>query len=701
MRGMRALLVFLLVAVMLLCTACGGEDGVSSERKESASVTESTDTPLRTDEDSPEQDESPVDDGTQDDEVSGDDDAASDETDVSGTGETTEQGEGGSSTTRPSRGSSKTGKTDKTDAPDDIKTSDGKTDKTTNKTSANKTSKTSKTTTKKYLPTIGDAPEGWDNLEDDTTTKTTVSTKKTTMSTKKTTTTTKKTTTTTKRTRPSGPEEPVAINTALLYDEHHSVYDKKAETRRQAILDLPDTVKANGGKTYYIAPNGKDTNAGTKAAPWKTHKHINDGTVKSGDAVLFQRGGVYRDVSIQLPDGVSLGAYGTGAKPQLYGGDRNYGYEDEWQKDSKANVWKAKLPTATTGTPMEDIGNIVFDYGVKTGSEGKVFKKGDLSKDYDFYYDYANDTVYLYLSKGNPGAVHHSIEMCPNEHIVRAQNVSNSVIENLCIKYTAAHGIVYSVPGRTSEANNVIRGCEIGYIGGGMLWWEQRMGKDQNGDGDMTDMVRFGNGIEINVNETGTMDGFVVEDNWIYHCFDAGYTNQGNGWHKNLKIRDNLIEYCQYNIEIWTHKTVGKGGLVDCTYESNILRFAGFSFGSFNRVGSSTVVCANFSCYDYVTPSENTVIKNNVFDCSYRYLVSIVYPNDTAKRGPTIKNNTWIQQKYTRGKDFWEPLGTTASVGQTKSSSGARIIHESSTEAIMKQSVKVFDSAPTEIVWDN
>jgi hypothetical protein len=58
--------------------------------------------------------------------------------------------------------------------------------------------------------------------------------------------------------------------------------------------------------TYYVAPNGNNTNAGTQDAPWKTIGKA-FGSVKPGDTVLI-RGGVYRE-------SVSINVSGTADKP--------------------------------------------------------------------------------------------------------------------------------------------------------------------------------------------------------------------------------------------------------------------------------------------------------------------------------------------------------------------------------------------------
>ena len=469
-------------------------------------------------------------------------------------------------------------------------------------------------------------------------------------------------------------EKPVTINTAVLYNKQTSAFDSQAESMRQTVLNAKDTLKPSGnGKTYYISYRGNDEADGlSPATAWKSPaKAANKLNFRAGDVVLFERGGVYRDVGIEVQSGVSYGAYGTGPKPQLYGGDKNYADESLWQKTSVTNVWRTKFTQVkgSTASTIEDVGNIVFDYGKICASDNKRLSSSKLQADYDFYYDAKNDYVYLYLSKGNPGKLHESIELAPNEHIIRIPyGATNVVIENLCIKYTAAHGVSCSNP-----SNVTVRGCEIGYIGGGLL----------------TSTVRFGNGIEF----YGITNNCTAENNWIYQCFDAGYTNQGeNCWQSNIRVKNNLIEYCVYNIEVWTTETIGKGGMKNCTFSDNILRFAGYGFGTNARYGSSTGFVGNISYYDNIVPSENTVIQNNILDCSYRYLVSISYPNDTQGRGPTITGNIWNQKPF-KNDD------TTACIDRLLISGKAETL-KCGTLDEMKASVAKVDKAPKAITLE-
>ena len=68
---------------------------------------------------------------------------------------------------------------------------------------------------------------------------------------------------------------------------------------------------ALGAAEYFVSPNGKDANPGTKDAPFATISHAAK-TVKPGDSVTV-RSGVYHEVIV-------ISAKGTAAKPIVFRG---------------------------------------------------------------------------------------------------------------------------------------------------------------------------------------------------------------------------------------------------------------------------------------------------------------------------------------------------------------------------------------------
>ena len=471
-------------------------------------------------------------------------------------------------------------------------------------------------------------------------------------------------------------------NAALLYNAQHSRFDEQAEALRQQILSLPDTAKAaDGGKTIYVSQHGNDADDGlTPATAWRTTDRLRDPELlNEGDAVLFERGGVYRSAFVYLYDGVSYGAYGEGPKPLLLSGDKDYADPSLWEEVSSC-LWRTAVPSDPNPreTPWRnDIGNIIFDHGVGCASDYKRLKLSELHTDFDFYHDLQENQLYLRYSMGNPGARFESIEIAPRVNILSARFQNrNILVENLCLKYTGGHAINMSRPD-----NCVVRGCEIGYIGGSML----------------KDNCRYGNGIEF----YSWSKNMLVEYNWVYQCFDAGYTHQGrDDWHEGNIIRHNLMEYSNYNIEVWTNRDPEIGGARNGIIEDNILRFSGYGFGTKNRIGSNSSAVGNISMYNYPLPHRDFVIRNNVFDCSTRYLVSIAYPNDPEGRGPTIEGNVWNQKPY-RSAD------STAAVNRLNKHDPADptkrptvVVLPCGSQAEMEESVRKVDLAPKEITYE-
>lgn len=413
---------------------------------------------------------------------------------------------------------------------------------------------------------------------------------------------------------------PVTYNTAVLYNERHSSFDEAAEKRRQEILDMADTIQPSApGTTYYVSASGDDGNDGkTPQTAWRSSGRIAESadSMAEGDVVLFERGGVYRG-AFTMTSGVSYGAYGKGTKPCIYGSRQNYAEESLWESTEDENVWKISVPG------MSDVGNVVFDHGKECTTKKLEYK---LKKDFDMFHDRENEAVYLYLSAGNPGATYDDLEICSDEHLMRGLSNSHDIlIENLCLKYTGAHAISFSNGARRIT----VQGCEIGYIGGSMLAGYN---------------VRYGNGVEV----VDNCDTITVKDNWVYQCFDAGITHQSSyqpGCHQtNITYRDNLVEYCNYNIEYYVSEE--NGSIENTVYENNILRFAGYGFGSVNRIGSDTSVAANICCYVRSMPCSNFVIRNNIMDSPLYFQTTIGCPNDTENNlGPVIEGNTYIQQK--------------------------------------------------------
>ncbi len=368
-----------------------------------------------------------------------------------------------------------------------------------------------------------------------------------------------------------------------------SVTDKAAEVLKEKIVTLSDTVSKNK-KCWYISQNGSDSNSGSSPEnAWKStvgyQKHLDE--IKPGEAVLFERGGIYRGW-VPVLDGVSYGAYGIGDKPKLYGSPDNFADKSYWEKTDMENIW------VCNNAGKFDIGTIVFDNGTAVGIK-KTHELDQVEKDYDFFHDTVSEKLYLYLTF-NPCEKYSDIEFCIGDCILSIGTpVKNVLIENLQISYGGAHGIAFS----DNVSDITIRGCVLSWIGGSL----------QN------PTVRFGNAIQF----WNTCNNITVEKNYIYQIYDTGFTHQGipNCEQTNININENLIEYCTYAIEYFPlDKDNGK--LANIIYSNNILRFSGYGWGMQRPNPQAVSLICGWGGF---LTADNFKIDNNILDGSTAYLI--------------------------------------------------------------------------------
>lgn len=401
-------------------------------------------------------------------------------------------------------------------------------------------------------------------------------------------------------------DKPSLKNTANLMNPFTTKSDKESEAMRNNVLGSQSVNVNVKGSVYYISYRGNDNNDGkSPQTPWKTLTKLSYSLqIGEGDAVLFERGGVYRG-GIGCKSGVYYGAYGTGDKPAIYRSAANYA-KSKWNEDSK-NIWIAP-------GIVSDAGIMVFNHGELAGD--RKFSKNELVENGD-YYSEAGGKVFLYMDK-QPAEKFKSIEIGGDSHIFSIPaNGHDITIDNITMKYGGAMG----VQGANGCKNITVTNCEIGWIGGSVL----------NGYGDGN--VRYGNGIEF----WNACENIHVENNWIYQIYDSGFTHQGNGANgftvKNVLCTNNLIEYCNFaSIEYWA-PAEGKHKMVDVEYSNNILRFAGYGWGYYGQPA------AHIYSTDSFNEAENFVIKNNILDTALNRHVRCVHRSGTL---PKMSGNTFI-----------------------------------------------------------
>lgn len=461
----------------------------------------------------------------------------------------------------------------------------------------------------------------------------------------------------------SAPTSPPAPDEATLLLEQ---VQKEADALRTSILNSKTTLtKADTftegetytGTAYYVSSMGDDALDGlSPESAWATMERVSGAALKRGDAVFFERGGTWHG-QLFGRDGVTYSAYGEGEKPRFYGTSREANDPADWSLlAGTENIWVYR-------DTVPDCGCIVFNEGESNGirvtpwylngqwvpanTQDRVFDVAkDLTADLSFYSatemfstvpltgrEVPADLRPLYLrcDAGNPAEVFSSVRfMLLGDTIVPGKD---NVFDNLAILYCGSHGIF------NWGSRLVVQNCELGWIGGCIHYYVD--GKEP---------MRFGNGVE----NDGSYDLYIVRGCYIHDIYDAGASNQGDGRMENITYTGNLIERCDYGIEVfcWTeadgdgNKNLYKNLLI----ENNYILYSGYGWCVQRPVNNWDAAIMG---HDAMTPSENYVIRNNVLCLAKTSLLVI---GQMPEGEPTLDGNTYIQRENAPMLFKWKML---------------------------------------------
>ncbi len=460
-------------------------------------------------------------------------------------------------------------------------------------------------------------------------------------------------------------EEMDKLSTAaeyIAYAKGVTATDKAIEAVNYGAQKLEEAIKqtkseyvlGEGGTTYYVSPEGDDANDGkSPEKAWKTIGRVSreDGTLKAGDVVLFERGGEWRGQKLWTKPGVTYSAYGEGAKPVFNRSTENGAAPEKWTLvEGTENIYKYN------GNIM-DCGTIIFNGGEKHAvkhipmyRDGKylvrdtstVFDpKTQLTKNLNFVQlDYTKvgtvpsvsetncyGTIYLRCNEGNPGEVFESIEFSSRDHAIVA--MKNVTIDNIRIINAGAHGI--------SAGNCIgltVRNCEFEFIGGGIQGYT-------NGY-----PVRYGNAVEI----WGSSSVYKVYNNSFNNVYDAAITNQykiGTETANNIAFVDshfhgNVIRNTKYPIEIFLRNgtDTNEYAIENMVIENNIIIDLGYGLPA--QVTDGTTAAA-IKSVGTENPSKGYYVRNNIFMNSNRNL----FEANALKEEwlPEFESNMYIQKE--------------------------------------------------------
>ncbi len=362
--------------------------------------------------------------------------------------------------------------------------------------------------------------------------------------------------------------------------------------RAQDEFQIVENVKeVSSGRVYYVDDeNGYDNNDGlSETTALKSLEGVNKLELQAGDSVKFRAGQAFRGQLIpqsgEMNQRITYTRYGEGKNPLLIGSVPFYAIEQDFKAEAN-NIYSIPSPY--------DIGNVIVEGGREFGL--KVFSYEDLVADYSHYHDPETMTFYVVLPDWVfSGQQLVDIEFCLTQDIVDMRNKSHINFIDLDLKYGGSHGY-----GGSDTHYVTIEGCEISYIGGGLLFYLDE------------EPIRYGNGVEV----FNTGSNLIVNNCLIHDIFDTGVTNQGSersAYHDKITYSNNTIYRCGMSaFELWQQGK--KSSMTNIEFIGNEVADIGEGF-SLTQQRTSTGGLGHFVIsFGNRGDLDNIVIEDNVFE---------------------------------------------------------------------------------------
>lgn len=463
-------------------------------------------------------------------------------------------------------------------------------------------------------------------------------------------------------------------------------YLKMADSMRENIYtsttDITDTIS---GTIYYVSNDGSDKNDGlSPETAWATPQYALSQQLRSGDAVLLNRGdswtikasGEYGLTSSALiiPEGVVLGAYGTGERPLLQGALEDANNPEFWElyyEQDGTKIWKAVQPTYYC--PI-----IIFNDGEKWASpimpsmdvngqylseDGSVFNVvNEFTKDLQFasLLDMtqlgANTNVenspikgelYLRCDKGNPTEVFEDVAV-PQAACGLAL-FTDATICDIALRYFTCNGAI--LDGYDGFHSQSALNCEVAWCGGLLKGYEENhLG--------IFDPRAAGGALQI------SSTNVTITGNHIHHCGPFGlivaiHNNADNSsscilHFEDIYVANNLMEYCGSGIHMGDYAEGDipgtKGYIKNFVFEDNLVMYSGHGWVRemvWQETGGSSANLSAFETYDSAIDNDGIYIRNNTFYKSAFALFSLSeYHLDRStpvNALPVFSGNTYVQ----------------------------------------------------------
>lgn len=441
------------------------------------------------------------------------------------------------------------------------------------------------------------------------------------------------------------------------------------------------------GTAYYVSNSGNDSNSGTSPEQaWATLEKVDTADLQRGDAVFFERGGIWYGHFRARADEVTYSAYGQGNKPIISGGDPHVSNPENWTEHGK---------TADGGTvwlynkAQTDVTHILFNAGDTIGLrmtpnytvDGYVNENGlpfdvltQFTEDLNFFceldlteWDFSNSLydiyhpakLYLRCDGGNPAEVFSDIQVMYNLNGIVSE-YCGTVIDNLCIQYFGSPGI-YCEPAWSSHIREeyeltpsvTVQNCEISYCGGGM---------DYNAVNDQLWQPSFAGGaIGLGGNGNRALNNYIHDvDKMVFIISYHGFDVQGAGY-EGITIDGNLlINNCQaFHLTDYSYWIAGREN--PCYFKNfelsnNTILYSGYGwFSELEKSLANDSYYPSLACIELCGnkhPEDSIYITDNLFYGAELCLVFNPSNRDAPEmtgfddvKEPIFSGNTYVQYK--------------------------------------------------------
>jgi len=474
-----------------------------------------------------------------------------------------------------------------------------------------------------------------------------------------------------------------------------------AEERKNAILNSPTTiVKADEyimGETYsstayYVSNNGSDENDGLSPdTPFATVDVFNDIELQYGDAIFFERGSMWRTVelpwSIRGTEGITISAYGEGAKPAFYGSEENGTGSEKWElfysDDEGKKIWKFYREMTEVASivlnekefvlrdvaywngesylQMEDdhqystnkiydvisylpdmwcFPSIVYPDISPENMEHRIFRSWDEQTGEEIFY---KGPLYFRCDSGNPGEIYSDIEFIMPYAFSDGMS-DYQTFDNICIRYSSMT-FCSGFNGVREARNGVVQNCEVGWMGGNVFSYATG---DEKGD----------TRIQLNAGLYGRNGGamsfagsnYTARNNYVHDSFQEGIaleTFDDCDTMEGCIVSGNLIERTTQGILVcnWDLTVNPNHIFKNILIEDNIVLDTGVN--NFFSTDWETNHCDAMVLQGGPCANEDLVIRNNIFAFATGSLV--IFDNHSQEYSRVFSGNTYVQTKWGKG----------------------------------------------------